>query len=173
MPRPASPALPLTERQRRLMEQHARKTTASERGIFRVQVILNGGGGMSDAASARALGKTPKPIKKWRKRWLAGQDQLIVFERGVARQGVTDLALLRYILQLLGDAPRSGRPDDISETQKQQIVALSCEEPTQHGLPVTMWTHQLLAQTAIKKNIVDKISSRHVGVILKKSTSTT
>jgi hypothetical protein len=64
MPRPASPTLPLTERQRRLMEQHARKTTASERGIFRVQVILNGGGGMSDAASARALGEDSQAYQK-------------------------------------------------------------------------------------------------------------
>lgn len=45
---PASPALPVTSRQRELLEKHVRKTTVPKREAFRFRVILNGAAGMSD-----------------------------------------------------------------------------------------------------------------------------
>ena len=168
---PASPALPLTDRQRRLLDQHARKTTVAQREVFRCRVILNGADGLSDERSAKQLGRKVLAFKKWRKRWLAGYDKLTRFEQGVQEQegqGLTDLALLRQMLSVLGDALRSGRPKVITEAQEQQIVALSCERPAQYGLAVSTWTQALLAHQAIELGIVPTISAHHIGVILKK-----
>jgi putative transposase len=167
---PASPALPISPRQQELIEKHVRKTTVPEREAFRFRVILNGAAGMSDERSARLLGTAVDPIKKWRSRWLNGYEQLLRFEQGQDNEGVSDGKLLKAILSLVDDAPRSGRNKIITPEQEQQIVALSCEKPEQYGLPVNTWTHNLLRQKAIELGIVAAISSRYVGMILKKNT---
>ena len=166
---PASPALPLTDRQRKLLEKHAGRNMVAEHEAFRCRVILNGADGLSDERSAKQLNRKVLAIKKWRKRWKAGYDQLLRFEQGVQDQGITDLALLRQMLLLLGDLPRSGRPKVITEAQEQQIVALSCERPTKYGLAVSTWTQALLAQKAVELGILPTISVHQVGVILKKN----
>lgn len=171
---PASPALLITERQRRLLAGHARRATATRREIFRISIVLNGADGLSNVASARALATTPRSVKEWRDRWASAQKELAVFAAGPSPgQPPSDLELLRYLLDIFDDRPRSGRPGVITEAQKTQIVALSCEEPSRYDLPLTGWTHELIAKTAIDKGIVDKISPRHVGTILKKSTAPT
>ena len=46
---------------------------------------------------------------------------------------------------------------------------MACKEPSDYGLPFTNWSHKLLADTVIKEKILDQISSRYVGIILKKT----
>lgn len=122
---------------------------------------------MSDERSARSLGTAVDPIKKWRHRWLMSYEQLLAFERGENDQGVTDGKLLKRMLSMVNDAPRSGRNKVITPEQEQQVVALSCEKPEKYGLPVTTWTHALLRQKVIELKIVPAISARYIGVILK------
>ncbi len=55
---------------------------------------------------------------------------------------------------------------------RQQIVALASEKPQDHGIEMTNWTHEMLAKIAIAQGVVRKISSRHVGNILKKRIAT-
>ncbi|TAG96581.1 MAG: helix-turn-helix domain-containing protein [Sphingobacteriales bacterium] len=71
-------------------------------------------------------------------------------------------------MKRLDDLPRSGAPKRISLSQEQQIVALACEKPRDHGVEMTNWTHEMLARVAISKGILESISSRYVGEILKK-----
>jgi len=52
--------------------------------------------------------------------------------------------------------------------QKQQLIALACENPQDYGLEITDWTYEMLAKTAIAKMIVETISPSHLGKILKK-----
>ena len=77
------------------------------------------------------------------------------------------------ILSYLEDAPRSGAPKIFTLAQTQQIVALACQKPTEHGIEMTTWTHEMLAHIAISKGIVDTISSRYVGILLKKKPPST
>jgi len=95
------------------------------------------------------------------------------FEKGKDGQGVSDLELRRYLLGVLKDIARSGTPKTFTAAQEQQIVALACEEPNHHGIPITDWTHEMLAKTAIAKNIVSTISSSQVGRILKNMPTST
>jgi putative transposase len=48
------------------------------------------------------------------------------------------------------------------------IIALSCEDPEVLGLPFSHWTPELLQIEAIKGGIIESISVRHVGRILKR-----
>ena len=54
-----------------------------------------------------------------------------------------------------------------------QIVAIACEECEKSDRPVSHWTPSELADEAIKRGIVEKISPRSVGRFLKRSDITT
>ena len=71
------------------------------------------------------------------------------------------------MLEIISDRPRSGAPSRISMQQKQQIVALACEDPEDYGFVMTDWTHQVLAEAAVKQKIVDRVSASYTGRLLK------
>ena len=77
--------------------------------------------------------------------------------------------LRRLVEATLDDAPRSGAPLTFSAEAVAQIIALACEAPADSGRPVTHWTNEELADEAIKRGIVAKISPRSVGRFLKRS----
>ena len=68
----------------------------------------------------------------------------------------------------LYDKPRSGRPVEISGSQRAKITALACSAaPTGHA----RWTLRLLADQAVELGLVESISHNAVKEILKKTTS--
>lgn len=167
--KPPAAAIPMSERQYRLLEQESRKRTTLTGYQTRIGILLRASKGESNGQIKRELGLALNTVKCWRKRWSAGYEALLAFEQGPQGKGVGDGELLRQMLTTLREAPRKGTAKTISLAQKQQIVALACQKPTVFGLPVTSWTHQLLAQAAIQEGIVAKVSARYVGTILKKS----
>lgn len=71
-------------------------------------------------------------------------------------------------LLFLKDAPRCGRPVEISGKQRAQITALACSEaPAGH----VRWTLRLLADKAVELGYCEHISHSEVGLILKKTNS--
>jgi transposase len=70
-------------------------------------------------------------------------------------------------LDVLNDAPRSGRPPVIDGLQRAKITALACSDaPEGHA----RWSLRLLAEKVVEAGVCDTISSTHVGTILKKTT---
>ena len=102
----------------------------------------------SYTAIARSLNIASCDITKWTKRWLSRSDIKGVEER-------------------LQDNPRSGRPSEITPEQWCSIMALACEKPENHGVPITNWSHSTLTREVLKQGIVEKISQSHVGAFLK------
>ncbi len=86
-------------------------------------------------------------VQHWRRRW--SQSSGPVAER-------------------LADAPRPGTPATFSAEQICAIVAMACEAPGESARPITHWTHQELADEALKRGIVASISPDSVGRFLKK-----
>jgi putative transposase len=70
---------------------------------------------------------------------------------------------------MFADAPRPGAPATFTEEDKQNILALAAEEPEKADVPVTHWTHILLAKAVVDRGIVPAISSSRVGIFLKES----
>jgi len=67
----------------------------------------------------------------------------------------------------LEDAPRSGRPRDLSPVQVISIISIACEKPEACGRPVDKWTSREVADEAIKREIVKKISRSYVAELLR------
>ena len=101
--------------------------------------------------------------------WLAASVELAVAEI----EGVSDEKLIKLLEQVLSDESREGTPNFFNTEQVIQIVAKSCEKPPSSERPVSHWTATELAQEAVKRSIVEKISARSVGRFLKRSDFTT
>lgn len=166
-----APKLPSTLRITDLLEKEASKNTIEVAFKFRISIILNGIRGMSNNRSAQELGTTVPTIKKWRSRWVESYEMLLKMEEdGVDQSGrpAKDHQLIKQIKSILSDLPRPGTPGRITMSQKEQIVALATQKPEDYSIPMTNWTHEMLAHVAMAQNIVDSITPRYVGIILKK-----
>ena len=71
------------------------------------------------------------------------------------------------------DKPRPGAQVTFSAEQVVRIVAMACEDPETAGIPVSEWTPRELAQEAMRRGIVEKISDSSVERFLKRSQSST
>lgn len=138
---------------------------------MRLCIILNGIKGLSNYKSHRELGIAIPTVKKWRARWEESYIVLFTLEnKGVNEWGTTvkDHEIISQIKNILSDKPRSGTPNRITLAQQEQIVALATEKPEDHNIPMTAWTHEMLAHVAIAEGILENISRRYIGTILKK-----
>jgi putative transposase len=165
--------LHLTQRQKGLLEKHHARRSTPDYQRARIAIVLGAYAGKSNLALAQALQMNVKRVDRWRRRWIGGYQALCEFEQGPDGQGVSDLELLSQMLSLLKDAARPGAPKVITLEQEQQIRALACENPSNYGIPVTHWTHELLSIAAQQQGIIEQISPRYVGVILKKKRAPT
>ena len=141
--------VPLTESEKADLERLIRKHSSAQKLVKRARIILLANGEkQSSQEIARQVGMNKCDVTRWTKRWM---------ERAT-----------ESVEERLSDAPRSGRPDRITAEQWCKIIALACEPPEDHGLPITHWTHKELAQAVVRQDIVASISSSHIGTILKK-----
>ena len=76
---------------------------------------------------------------------------------------------VKNLESILTEKPRSGKPAVITGEMKARITALACSAaPAGHA----RWTLQLLADKAVEFGLVDSISYKTCGEILKKRAST-
>ena len=155
MPGPTPPPVELTAAEQQGLEALVRRHTAPQQVATRARIILLAAEGLNNSQIARHLGLEVNTVRLWRQRWLAFQ-------------GV-DLADLR-IEERLTDAPRPGRPADITAEQVCQIVALACEAPSQAGRPISQWSNREIADEIIRRGILPTISPRHAGRLVKRGT---
>ncbi|MDP8962941.1 MAG: helix-turn-helix domain-containing protein [Cyanobacteriota bacterium] len=168
MPSTQAETIILSHRQQELLKRIVRRTTNPYRLVRRAKLILLAAAGVSNTQLTRQLQLDRVQVRLWRGRWLAMAHQLAEVEA----QGSSDRELMALITTLLSDRSRPGTSNYFSTEQVVQIVALACESPQASGYPVSHWTPTELASEAIKRGIVEKISSRSVGRFLKGSYST-
>ena len=135
--------------QRAVLEQLVRNHSTPQQLALRARMILNAAEGIGVRGSARQLGVWPKTVRYWRSRWREADDKHSVCER-------------------LADAARSGAPATYTPEQICALVAMACEKPSESERPISHWTQREIADEAIRRGIVPKISQRSVGRFLKK-----
>jgi putative transposase len=147
MPGPKPPVVLLTEGERQALEQLTRAHKTAQHLVLRARIILLLADGRNAPETARALGITRKTVRLWRRYWFA--------------------RATRPINERLQDEERPGAPATFTAEQWCHIIALACEPPAVSGRPISQWTARELADEAVKRGIVPRISTRHVGRFLK------
>ena len=140
----------LNETEKEQLEKILKEPLTPQFMAKRVRVILMANSGKyRNTEISQYVGMDAGDITKWTKRWV--ESEVVLVE------------------DRLKDRPRSGRPSEITAEQWCKIMALACEKPENHGVPITHWSLPSLTAEIIKQGIVDKISTTYVGTFLKKS----
>ncbi len=166
-------AISMTLMQRKLLEEIALKHSTPQQKAKRANILILANQGYSNAHIKREIGTSLNTVKEWRKRWLSTSEELTKYENYFNQGQFSLLDYRKRVIELLTNQTRSGAPKTITLSQEQQIIALACEEPVDHQIEMTDWTHEMLAHVAVAKGIVASISSRQVGRILKKKSTST
>ena len=152
-----------TEVQMQILEEFVASRTASVRLVQRAQIILLAYQKRNNEQIGEVVGLNPQQVSVWRKRWKAKLDHLIQVECSD-----TKAALQRAVETVLADLPRKGRDSRFTTEQQASIVAIACEEPdAESERPISHWTHQEIADEAVRREVVPSISASRVGAFLK------
>lgn len=162
-----APAIVLEPLVRQVLERLKRSRTLGQHLAERVRIVLMSAGGKLCSEQAAQLEVDAQRVCRWRRRWAEKQDRLA---KAMA-EGADAGALQKLILELLSDEYRSGSRGKFTAEQVAAIMALACEDPAEHDLPVSHWTPQELATKARERGIVESISPRQVGRFLKGGTA--
>jgi putative transposase len=153
MPGPKAINIQLSEEAVTGLSKLVKAHQTGQQMALRARIILAAGQDQSNAQIARELGVEEDTVRLWRKRWH-------MFEP----IPLSELS----IVERLEDLPRSGAPAQITADQRCQIEALACEQPEKSGRPISHWTNREIADELIKRKIVETISPRHAGRLLKR-----
>lgn len=170
MPSPQGIPITLSDRQRTLVEQIARRSTNPYRLVRRAQLILGAERGDTNTEIAAQLQLSRSRVRFWRRRWLAATDSLATAEA----ERMSDGGLMTHIIEVLSDELRPGTPAQFSLEQIVQIMAVACETtPQDCDRMLSHWSPSELATEVVKRGIVKEISPRSVGRFLKGGRPTT
>ncbi|MGB1241227.1 MAG: helix-turn-helix domain-containing protein [Chitinophagales bacterium] len=158
-------SLEMSELQLSTLQQISTRPTTTLKLAIRANILLLGYEGKPYSVISRELGVEVNTVKSWQSRWKEAQHMLN------EQKNEADLKKLMYIF--FKDLPRSGKPKKFTVSQEQQIVALACDTPRNHGIEMTDWTTEMLILTAQAKGIVKSISATQVRRILKNTAFTT
>jgi transposase len=151
---PKPETLTLSEDEHKELDLLVRRHSTPQQRALRGRIILAAGEGGNNRQIARQMEVSIDMVRHWRRRWLDLQavalDDLSVSER-------------------LGDAPRPGRPAQITAEQTCLVMALACEQPKER--PISQWTGREIADEVMARGIIPQISPRHAARLLKKGIS--
>jgi len=139
------------------LEEIARSRQLSHSLVERAKIILLADAGKNNKMISEELHLQEETVGKWRKRWLSASTEL-------AASGGNPKALWQVIETTLADAPRPGIEPTFTAEQVCQIIALACETPPEY---LSQWSRKTLAEEAVKRGIVEKISPTTIGRFLK------
>ncbi len=157
---PKPPSIELAAPERLELERLVRRHSTPQQLVLRARIVLAAADGANNRQIARQLGVSLDTVRRWRERWIA---------LGAASVEDSPVAVR------LTDAPRPGKPRRITPEQECRIIALACEESPQgeedSGRPISQWTGREIAEEIERRGIVETISARHAGRLLKRGTS--
>ena len=154
MPGPKPIEIKLNEAEKEGLEKLVKGHKTSQQIGLRARIILAANQTKSNSEIVRELGVSLNTVRLWRSRWSLFQP--IPLSELSAQERLEDL-------------PRPGSPLQITADQRCQIEKLACEKPEKTGRPISHWTNREIADELIKQGIVNQISARHAGRLLKRS----
>jgi len=154
MPGPKAIETKLSEAAEAALKKLIKGHNTGQQIALRAQIVLTAGQGKSNSQIVRELRVSMNTVRLWRSRWSLLEP--IPLGEMSAQERLEDL-------------PRPGPPLRITADQRCQIEKLACEKPEKLGRPISHWTNREIADEVMKQGIVEKISARHAGRLLKRS----
>ncbi|MFA8450575.1 MAG: transposase [Bacteroidales bacterium] len=140
-------------------------------GLYkRLCIIKYSSEGYSNNKISEVLRIDNKTVSKWRIHWYNYNQKNNILQNESGEES-SDKELQKTIKNILSDAYRSGCPRRLKDKEIQRLIALACEDPQQHGLPIKKWTHITLSNRA--KELGIQISATRYGLLLKNQRITT
>jgi len=133
-------SITLLGRERRVLKRVVRAHTSEQRDVLRARIVLMASFGDNNSEIARELFCDLKTVRKWRDRFAESR------------------------LEGLWDAPRSGRPDYFTVSQRHDVFAQLALTPP---APYARWSVDLLAKHLVSAGIVPSISRETVSLWLR------
>jgi transposase len=155
MPKRATPIV-LSEKEQEGLLQITKRHRSEQQMVLRARIVLAAALGHANVQIASELDINVDTVRLWRDRW-------------AGLQGI-DLESLS-LTERLQDAPRPGVKPKFTADQRCQMAALACEAPAKAGRPISQWTGREIADELKARGIVEQISPRHAGRLLKKGVS--
>jgi transposase len=141
-------AVTLKEKERKALEEFVRHGKKSARAITRARILLLSDEGRNEHELTELLGVSRGTIYNTRKKYQ---------QKGHAP-----------ILDLLQEAPRSGRPITLDSRVEAKVAMIACSTPPTGR---SRWTLQLIADKLVELAVTDSISHESVRRVLKKTNS--
>ncbi len=154
MPRLQALGIKLSEAEEIDLKKIVKKHKTGQQIVKRACIVLAANEGKGNHQIKRELKVSLNTVRRWRSRW-----------QMLAPIPLDELS----VLERLEDAPRPGAPARITADQRCQIEKLACEKPEESDRPISQWTNRELADEIVKQGIVETISPRHAGRLLKRS----
>lgn len=142
----------------------SRRSTGNYREVQRAQIILYASEGYPNTRIAKMMNCSPYKVKRWRSRWLEECDHLSQKESS----DISDKELKDFIITILTDKARSGKPPIYSAEDYCRLMALALERPEDSGYPISHWTARELRIECEVRGIAVGISERQIGRFLKR-----
>jgi transposase len=149
MPLLAAEPVTVSPEQREQLEHLVRTRSTPQQLALRARIMLQAADGVGVRESAEELDVWPRTVRRWRKRWRTAGEGVSVSER-------------------LADAPRPGAPATYTPEQICAIIAMTCEKPEASDRPISHWSQREIADEAMRRGLVPRVSQRSVGRFLKK-----
>ena len=164
MPWAKAPPISVTRRQREVLERLIRASATPQAVAARARIVRAAAAGTSTRRLAQDLRLSRNTVHLWRERWTAAGEALLAAETEGGPGD--DRALEAVVRGVLADEPRPGAPPTFTPEQLCQLMAVACEPPGDSGRPISQWTPRELADEAVARGIVPRISARSVGRFL-------
>ena len=169
MPIPHSPKITVFEEVYPILQRIIKSPKSERRFYQRAMFILRMSQGKPNTKIAREFGVQTKTVKKWRYRWLEGEEilrEMIDQKRNIKE---FEKVLTEQVEMVLSDGERIGRPPTYTPEQYCQVLEVALEKPVRSGRAINRWTNRELADEVNKRGICEKISKTQVGRFLKRS----
>lgn len=154
----------VTEKQYAILKKFADARTSEVSLSKRSRIILLAFEGKNNEAIEQEVGLQHDAVGVWRRRWRDNWQRLISIE--CAEQ---PHVLEREIRTLLSDQPRTGRKPTITPEQQAAIFKKACEDPKDSDRPIANWTHRELSCQMIVDGVLNAISGRWIGKLLRRA----
>lgn len=132
----------LTAEDREFLQNFVSRGKRSAREFQRAWILLLADKGKTDEEISDLINVSPRTVERTRANYVT-----------------------KDLETAIHDDPRTGQPKKLSDRQEAHVIAIACSDPPEGR---DYWTIELLRDEAVKRGVIDSVSTEPIRVLLKK-----